>query len=156
MKRIHLLRTTLPAEGASALIGAVAAAGLRSGWLDLTGVGAWPGTTGLDRATDAGALRAVGLEEDRSVTVERAGGPPVLRDLLRKHFLGCAVVLIRVAEGDAPPRTRALAAEIDELPRLEPAGEGWRVVLREGSGGAALGLTGGELVARLRRPRPWS
>lgn len=153
MKRIHLLRTTLAADAVTGLVAAAAADGLRLGWLDLTaGAADAPGALApLDRVAGAGALRAVSLADGRVVTVKRVTGPPVLRDLLREHFLGCAAVLIRVPRGDSPAPVDGL----DGLPRLDPAepsGEGWRIVR---PGGESLHLATAELVGRLRRPRPW-
>jgi len=156
MKRIHLLRTTLAADVVAGLVAAAAAEGLRLGWLDLTLTGAATGASGalasLESVAAAGALRVVSLADGRVVTVKRVTGAPVLRDLLREHFLGCAAVLVRVPPGDAP----APVDGVDGLPRLDPAvppEEGWRIVR---PGGESLHLATAELVGRLRRPRPWS
>jgi hypothetical protein len=59
----------------------------------------------------------------------------VLRDLLREHFLGCTLVLVRGIEG---------------WPRLEPGGEG--LVLAE-SASRRRALDAGSLLAELARPR---
>ncbi len=144
MKRIHLLRTDAGPDALAGLIGAARAQGLRVGWLDLDTGEPAPVPPSLDAAAEAGALRAVSAGAGRTVTVKRPAGPPVLRDLLREHFLGCALVVIRPAGNDA-------AVDLGELPVLEPAGDGWRIA----GGGGALELTTGELVGRLRRPRPW-
>lgn len=169
MKRIHLLRTTVGADAVAGLAAAAAAEGLRLGWLDLSAgtpaSGPAPdsdltshpaGTAGalasLESVAAAGALRAVSFAGGCVVTVKRVTGPPVLRDLLREHFLGCAAVLVRVPPGDAP----APVDGVDGLPRLDPAvppEEGWRVVRPEGG---SLHLATADLVVRLRRPRPWS
>lgn len=141
MKRIHLLRTDAGPDAVAGLIATARAEGLQVGWLDLDTSGPGPVPPSLDAATEAGALRAVSAGAGRTVAVKRPVGPPVLRDLLREHFLGCALVVVRAAgEG---------AVDLGELPVLEPAGDGWRIA----GGGEALDLTTGELVARLRRPR---
>jgi hypothetical protein len=151
VKRIHLLRTEAGPETVAGLIAAAREAGLRIGWLDLEGA---PPVAPLDAAAEAGALRAVAVGSGRTVAVKRAPGPPVLRDLLREHFLGCALVVIRSGAGD--PETEAgprlAPGELVDVPLLEPTRQespgGWRV-------GSTLELTTAELVARLRRPRPW-
>jgi hypothetical protein len=165
VKRIHLLRLAGPAEGATPQAGpeelrplfeAARAAGLRIGWLDLTD-GAGPSSERapaprapetLESASEAGAFRAVAAGGGRVVSVKAKAGPPVLGDLLREHFLGCALVVIRGRLRGNPGGS----PEPDEVPRLEPAAGGWRVTP---PGLAARELTADELVARLRRPRPW-
>jgi len=143
MKAPHLLRVEEGPEVFAPLLAAMEMEGMRAGWLELAEPEPAPST--LDRAVDGGALRAVAVGERGSVAVKRRKGPPVLGDLLREHFLGCRLVLLR---GQPPPG----AAEI-ELPRLTPAADGgWRV---EAPDRAALDLSTAELVARLRRPRPW-
>lgn len=167
MKRIHLLRTTLTAGDVAGLVAEARAEGLRLGWLDLSDAAPEPSGSGepfdsLETAAAAGVLRAVAFAAGRAVTVKRVAGPPRLRDLLREYFVGCAAVLVRVAPGGAassvPP-----ADGVADLPLLEPdapadqsgeaSGEAWRVVQPDA---AALRLTTAKLVARLRRPRPWS
>lgn len=141
MKRIHLLCTEAEPDAVAGLIGAARAEGLRVGWLDLEAAAPGPVPPSLEAATDAGALRAVSAGGGRTVAVKRSAGPWVLRDLLREHFLGCALVVVRPAgEG---------AVDLGEIPVLEPSGDGWRIVAE----GTVLELTTGELVARLRRPR---
>lgn len=156
MKRIHLLQSAAGPEALADLIAAARAAGLRIGWLDLS---APPPATPLDAAAAAGASRAVAVGAGRAVSVKHTAGPPVLRDLLREHFPGCALVVVRPGDGGPGPEDGAPdgpGAELAGLPLLEPAGEGWRVVRGSGSGAAsALELTTAELVARLRRARPW-
>jgi hypothetical protein len=73
------------------------------------------------------------------VAVKPVAGPPVLRDLLREHFLGCAAVLVA---GDHAPA---------DAPRLDPAGDGWAVTTAT----EARTYDTGALAARLRSPRPW-
>lgn len=144
MKRIHLLRTTAEPEAAADLLAAGRQAGLRAGWLDLAG--APPGAGPLDRAAGAGALRAVAVGEGRSVAVKTFTGPPVLRDLLRQHFLGCAFVLVRPPDGPAPPPVTG----VGDLPLLEPVEGGWRLSPADGT---AARLSTPELVARLQSPQ---
>jgi hypothetical protein len=83
------------------------------------------------------------------VAVKALSGPPVLRDVLREHFLGCALVVVTArstaAFGQAP--------ELEEAPALEPAEGGYRVTP---PGEAGRVFAPGALAARLRRPRPWS
>jgi hypothetical protein len=138
MKSPHLLRVTLPPDRFSTLIEAARALKLRVGWLD------WPGRpdevpapSSLEVAAALGVLRAVAVGEGRVVTVKPLRGRPVLKDLLREHFLGCALVLVR--------------GEVD-APALEPDGDAWRLQLPEN---ASRRLTSAELAAALRKPRPW-
>jgi hypothetical protein len=146
VKRIHLLRYEGEPAALEALFEAIRAEGLRAGWLELD---SQPGGEGpAETAVAAGAFRAAAVVPGRVVSVKRVTGPPVLRDLLREHFLGCALVVVR------PGGTGSgLEGELAEAPILEPVGESLRV---RPPGQAALELAPAELAARLRRPRPWS
>lgn len=148
MKRVHLLRYGGAPDRLGPLFEAARAEGLRVGWLSgasLTGDPAADSTPpGLKVPSDAGAFRAVELSEGRSVALKRVAGPPVLRDVLREHFLGC--VLVVVADG-AP-----VEAELTGEPALEPADGGYRVTV---PGEAGRLFDPPALAARLRRPRPW-
>lgn len=151
MKRPHLLRVEEGPDVFAPLLSATAAEGLRSGWLELAEPRPLPPT--LTRAAAAGVLRAVAVGESGSVAVKRRRGAPVVDDLLREHFRGCRLVLVRGkrpqarAEGDAE-----VAPEID-APWLIPASGGsWQV---ERTGAPVLSLSTEELIARLRRVRPW-
>ncbi|MGH9360877.1 MAG: hypothetical protein ACRD2T_03105, partial [Thermoanaerobaculia bacterium] len=84
-------------------------------------------------------LRAVAVGEGRAVAVKPIAGPPVLGDLLREHFLGCCLVLVR---GDVA------------APALAPDGDAWS--LTPPSPAPPRRLTTAELVAALRQPRPWA
>jgi len=138
LKRPHLLRVAREAGAFTPLAEAVAAAGLRLGWLELGGAPEAP--TALVSAASLPAFRAVAAGAGRSVSVKPLHGPPVLDDLLREHFLGCALVLVA---GEAA----------ETVPALEPReGGGWRVI----SGGEVRELTTGALVSALMRPRPIS
>jgi hypothetical protein len=133
--RTHLLRLDLPASGCVELFAAARALDLRIGWLELAPEAApAPLPPSLAQAADAGALRAVAIGGTRSVAVKPMRGAPVLKDVLREHFTGCALVLVR--------------GEID-LPRLERDGEGWRVRLD----GESRRYTAEQLARALRKPR---
>ena len=139
----HLLRVDDPPERFAALFAAARAEGLRVGWLDLTAASSEPRPQPLEAACVLGALRAVATGGDRTVAVKPIKGTPVLRDLLREHFRGCALVLIRGA---------SLPLEPPEIAVLRAAGEGWAVTA---AGEAARAFTSAALAAALRRPRPW-
>jgi len=145
MSEPHLLSVDEGPEAFAALVAALAAAGMRAGWLDLGDSGslaaASPLPPDLETAAAAGVLRAVAAGGGRSVAVKPLKGAPVLGDLLREHFRGCALVLVR-GEATGP-----------EIPRLAPAVGAWTVTP---PGGAARVYAPAELVAELRRPRPWS
>ncbi len=149
MKGPHLLRVELGPAAFLPLFAAARALGLRLGWLELDGA-VEPLPASLDAAASLGALRAVAVGEGKTVAVKPRRGAPVLRDLLREHFSGCALVLVEAEEGAAPG-----------LPLLgpgEPAGgeaeeARWRIVLPPP--GADLVLSSSALAAALRKPRPW-
>lgn len=135
MRSPHLLRAAGGPAAFAPLIAAARAAGLRVGWLQLAPPG--PAPPALDEAAAAGVLRAVGVGEGRSVAVKPLAGPAVLRDLVREHFRGCALLLV-----DGPV----------EAPVLAPVADAWRL---ETAGAPPRLLTTDGLLARLRRPRPW-
>lgn len=139
MKTPHLARVEAPPEAFASLIAAARAEGLRVGWLDL-GPAVEPPAP-LAGAADLGVLRAVAVGAQRTVTVKPMTGAPVLKDLLREHFLGCALVLVRGA-ADAP-----LLASV---PRLLPTGDGFRL---EGAAPSPSSVTfpAEALAARLRK-----
>jgi hypothetical protein len=134
----HLLRVEEPPERCAPLIAAAQALGLRIGWLDLS-IDAIPLPASVETAAGLGILRAVAVGSGRSVAVKPLKGPAVLRDLLREHFRGCALVLI---QGDAPA----------DVASLRPAETGWSVAA---PGEAARAFTTEALAAALRQPRPW-
>jgi len=141
MKRLHQLRVEAAPEAFGPLVRALGALGLRAGWLDLGAADPTPLPPALAAAAGLGVLRAVAVGPGGSVAVKPRAGAPVLDDLLREHFLGCRVVLVRAAP------------EALEAPRLTPLGEGrYRV---EAAGRAAEELGAAELAVRLRKPRPW-
>jgi len=130
VKKPHLLAVEAGPEAFAPLVEAAAAAGLRVGWLDLAPADP---PAALAPAAELPLLRAVAVGGGRSVAVKPLAGEPVLRDLLREHFLGCRLVLVRGGSGGA---------------RLAPAGEGWRVEEEDGS----RDLTTEQLLGRLRGP----
>jgi hypothetical protein len=136
VKSPHLLAVDGDPEGFAPLIEAAHALGLRIGWLDL-GVAVAPIPVPLEAAAALGVLRAVAVGEGRSVAVKPLRGAPVLKDLLREHFRGCVLVLVR--------------GEI-EAPSLRIEGEGW-VVSPPGAGSRRYGVA--ELAGALRKPHPW-
>jgi hypothetical protein len=136
LKAPHLLRVEeFPATFAP-LIEAARTLGLRIGWLELDGK-AHPVPPALEVAAGLGVLRAVEVGDGRTVAVKPMRGAPVLKDLLREHFRGCVLVLVR--------------GEID-APSLRSEDGGWIVTP---IGAASRRFSIEELVAALRKPRPW-
>lgn len=136
----HLLRISTGVVEFGKLVAAVRHEGLRVGWLrwqpvaevDLSRL-----PEGLAEAADHGVMRAVSVASDRVAVVKPLRGRAVLRDVLREHFRGCALVLVE-GEVDAP------GVSCDD--------QSWQV--RRGDGVLWRG-TAEQLAARLRRPRPW-
>lgn len=139
MKGPHLLRVEDAPAAFAPLIEAARALGLRTGWLDLGADVAAPLPEPLESAAGLGVLRAVSVGEGRAVVVKPLRGQPVLKDLLREHFQGCALVLVRGGEGVQAP---ALAAEDGS----------YRVTL---PGAASLRYAVADLALALRKPHPW-
>ena len=136
----NLLRVTLAVVEFEVLVAAVRHAGHRVGWLDLgdpSSEAPGPLPEELATAADLGALRAVSVAGGRSVAIKPLRGAPVLRDLVREHFRGCRLVLVRGTV---------------EAPTLEPEDGGWRVRRADGR---SFPLSTEELVTRLNRPQPW-
>jgi hypothetical protein len=150
LRQPHLLRVEEGPERFAPLLAALAAAGLRAGWLELGP--AEPAAASLESAAALGARRAVAAGGGRSVAVKVLRGEPVLRDLLREHFPGCALVLVRVPVRGAEPPAPA-GVPLAPAPALFPSGDGWRIA-RAGDAAAQQFDTAG-LLAALRRPRPW-
>jgi hypothetical protein len=148
VKAPHLLRIAGGPERFAALLAAMSAAGLRAGWLELRRPESPPmaAPASLETAVALGARRAVAAGGGRSLAWKQLRGEPVLRDLLREHFLGCTLVLV---SGDHPG-----PAPLAALPALSPAGDGWEVAFPGGDAAAQHFDTPGLLDA-LRRPRPW-
>ena len=132
MKRQHLLRVDRRASAFTEILDRLKQQGLRWGWLQWGYAPALPAP--LEEAVEVGALRGVAVGGGRTVALKALRGDPVLPDLQREHFRGCAVVLIH---GEVA------------APLLEPAAGGWRIVGSEG----AETLSTEALLARLRSPR---
>lgn len=133
----HLLRVESGPAVFSPLVEAARALGLRIGWLELAPPPSVPGDLGdLERAAGLGVLRAVAAGGGRAVVVKPLKGEPVLGDLLREHFRGCALVLLR---GEAA------------APLLQPAEGRWNVIV---PGEAARAFAASDLAEALRSPRP--
>ncbi len=153
MKRIHLLKTELQRSGLADLLAAMANLRLRAGWLDWR-PHAEPETlsnegTLLDMAT-APVLRAVAVESRRVTSIKPMVGDAVFRDVLRAHFRGCAVVLVRVVPGASEPD------ELESAPELEVADGKYGVAVVDDGPAKRFSWTAEELAERLRRPRPFS
>jgi hypothetical protein len=141
MKSPHLLLVDEGPARFAALFAAARVLGLRIGWLDLLPATApAPLPPDLEAAAGEGALRAVAVGGGRSVAIKPMRGGPVIGDLLREHFSGCVLVLVRGALASPAPR---LSPE-EESFRVAPPGEAGRL------------YTAADLAASLRRPRPWS
>jgi hypothetical protein len=142
-----------PVESFLPLFEAARAEGLRTGWLELAPP---PRHEAFERATAAGALRAVAVGDGRALSLKRLAGLPVLGDLLREHFLGCVLVLVRGEPADEASGLRRLPPPRDpDEPawrRLRPGAEGAPWTL-ESAAGDTRRLELPALVARLRRPR---
>jgi hypothetical protein len=151
LRQPHLLRVEEGPERFAPLLAALAAAGLRAGWLELGP--AAPAAGSLESAAALGARRAVAAGGGRSVAVKALRGEPVLRDLLREHFPGCALVLVRVRGAEPPEPSVPGGVPLAPAPALFPSGDGWRIA-RAGDAAAQQLDTPG-LLAALRRPRPW-
>ena len=132
-----LLRVALPVVEFDGLIAAVRQEGGRVGWLELREEHPEPLPESLEVAAGRGVLRAVAVGGGRSLAVKPMRGEPVLRDVLREHFRGCLLVLV--------------SGEVD-APLLAPSGDAWNL---ETGGAAATRWTTAELIAELRKPRPW-
>jgi len=135
MKQPHLLRVERPVGEFAPLIAAVQEVGARVGWLELAAPEMLPES--LEQAASCGVLRAVAVGDGRSVTVKPLRGQAVVRDLLREHFRGCMLVLVRGAVS---------------VPLLEPCDDDWIVTV---PGRSPTRRTTEELLAALRKPRAW-
>lgn len=136
MKSPHLLRVEDAPDRFAPLIDAARALGLRTGWLDLGT--APPSMDGdLEAAAGLGVLRAVSVGEGQTVAVKPLRGAPVLKDLLREHFQGCALVLVR--------------GEIN-APALKTEDGAWLVTP---PGAASRRYATADLALALRKPHPW-
>ncbi|HXU29361.1 MAG TPA: hypothetical protein VN851_02190 [Thermoanaerobaculia bacterium] len=137
MKTPHLLRVEQGAAEYAPLFEAARALDLRIGWLELGEPAPGPVPSSLEAAAGEGALRAVAVGGGRTVVLKPMKGAPVLRDLLREHFRGCALVLV--------------LGECGDVPRLSREGEGYRVA----SGAVVRAFDAAHFAEALRRPRPF-
>jgi hypothetical protein len=137
LKAPHLLRVSEPPERFAALMEAARAEGMRVGWLELEGE-VEPVPSVLGAAAGLGALRAVSVGAGRTVSVKPLRGAPVLRDVLREHFRGCALVLVR--------------GEVD-APALRPEGAAWMLDVRGFEGLAGQVFSTAELMSAFRSPK---
>ena len=135
MKAPALIGVDAGPEAFAALFAAARAARVRLGWLDLSSPAVAPTPPELESAAALGALRAVAIGGGRAVTLKPLTGAPVLRDLLREHFLGCVAVLARGVAG---------------WPRLAPEGDEFRLRL---AADRERRLAAVALLAELARPR---
>lgn len=133
MKHIHLLRTTRDALDFHPLFAAATALGVRVGWLDMESTAGAPRE--LEEAATQGAFRAVGVTENRVLTVKPVRGATVLKDLLREHFAGCRLVVIRGGL---------------DVPELLVAADGYRVRFEDGT---EKDFSSEALAKALRKPR---
>lgn len=117
MKRMHVLKTALSSTECAPLFEAAAAQKVRVGWLDLACGAAAPAE--LEAAAAVGAFRSVGVTDGCVVAVKPVPGATVLKDLLREHFAGCRLVLVRGGT-EAP---ELLAAESGYRVRFEASVE---------------------------------
>jgi hypothetical protein len=127
----HALRVSEGSAAFRSLFVAIEEQGERAGWLELDA----PASPSPADPIDDPVWKSVRVEKGRSIAVKRRRGPAVLDDLLREHFRGCRVVLVR---GEAA------------LPMLRPRGDGWEL---EGSGRELRRLSTAEIVRALRAPR---
>jgi hypothetical protein len=143
LKSPHLLRVEDAPDRFAPLIEAARALGLRTGWLDLGNLGTLlaPLPESLETAATLGVLRAVSVGEGRTVAVKPLRGQPVLKDLLREHFQGCALVLIR---GEIRGEIAAPALRIED--------GAWLVTP---PGAASRRYATADLALALRKPHPW-
>jgi hypothetical protein len=102
------VRVSASAESFTSLFESARSAAVRVGWLDLVSTPELP--CDLSSAAESGALRAVSVNDGRVVSIKSLVGQPVLRDVIREHFTGCRLLLVR--------------GQI-EAPELVPRPEGW-------------------------------
>lgn len=133
MKHVHRLRTELTPSDCRALFEAAEQLDLRVGWLDLDSVVA--AVPQLEEAAAQGAFRSVALASGRVFALKRVRGASVLKDLLREHFSGCRLVLVR--------------GEV-EAAELLGGQEGYRIRFEDGSERT---YSAEALAKALRKPR---
>jgi len=131
-----LLAVSTTADDFAPLFKAATAAGVRIGWLAFNAPIDAPPV--LQAPPLLAAFRAVAVGNQLSIAMKPMKGAPVLRDLLREHFLGADVVLV---------------AGLDLYPRLTPQARSGEIAwhLAE-SASAGRAYTLDELLVRLRKP----
>ena len=132
MKSPVLLTVQAEAAAFDSLFRAAAGRGLRLGWLDLQEE--CPVPAPLAAAAELGAFRSVAAAGSATIAAKPRKGPAVLRDLVREHFLGVDVVLVR---------------GLDLFPRLAWVAGSWEL---SESATAKRRLDLEQLLARLRKP----
>lgn len=134
MKAPTLLAVEAAPEAFTELLELGRRQGIRIGWLDWRQEPIdWPGS--LREPLAAGAERAGIVAPGGAVVGRRRAGPAHLRDVVRSHFLGCHLVLVRGLAG---------------VPRLEALDSGFRL---EGARLVRSFADAGKLLEELRRPR---
>jgi hypothetical protein len=128
----RIVRVDQPAAAFEELFEAARSAGVRVGWLDFEGPSELPVDLGL--AARNGAFRAVEVAGRDVLSYKRLAGPPVFEDLVREHFTGCRLLLVRAS----------VAA-----PELAAVANGWRL---RSAGGSEREFSTGEFLTRLRKP----
>lgn len=131
MKVPALVAVEQAPEAFAALFAAAKAKGVRVGWLDLAATPEPPAA--LADAANAGAAKAVSSTAGQVLVLKPTKGAAVLRDLLREHFLGCAIVLVRGHAGRPRLEIDADGARLELAPersRRLPIEELLRELLR--------------------------
>lgn len=153
MKTPHLCWVVESPSCFEPLVEAARVLGLRVGWLHLAPSSPSPE---LEPARRAGLSRSVAVGGGTVLDLRAVAGEPVLRDLIRGHFLGCRLVLL---SGDpANPGVRIdPELELSRLWRVRgaaPADEQGAIHFKLVTGdGRQRVLPVAELAERLRRPR---
>jgi hypothetical protein len=161
VKTPHLCWVHEPPSAFAALVSRGRQRNLRVGWLQL---GPFAPLPELTPAAAAGMARSVAVGAGASVALKPIAGPPVLRDVLREHFLGFRLVLLSgdpAAPGvriDGGLKTYRLWRCRSASPVTGEGGEGegdgsiavWKLVSPNGDGRT---LTADQLLDRLARPR---
>jgi hypothetical protein len=131
-----LIAVDSDADAFAPLFSAAALAGVRVGWLAMDAPVEPPAA--LQAPSLVAAFRAVAVGNFCSIAMKRMKGEPVLRDVLREHFLGADVVLV---------------SGLDLFPRLtlrdSGRDSGWHLAESATAGRV---YTLAELFVRLRKP----
>lgn len=132
MRTPALVATDAAPADLGALFAAAARRGVRVGWLELRTTEPLPAP--WNELSLAGPAKQVTVGAEGSLALKPRRGSPVLRDLLREHFTGYGVVLVRGHGG---------------TPRLTVDAAGFRLEPGAGSGRS---LGADELLDELLRP----